>query len=110
MKNTTFLKTSNRINSAIIIVFILSAVITGFANAQSSPSIMNTKDEKEEKNLFVAASEVFAANILVWSYHEFLTKEGWANINLTTMKNNLKLGFTWDYDDFTINQFLHPYH
>ncbi len=110
MKDETSIKISHGINFLLSVAFILSVVIIGFANAQSSPSFMNTKDEKEEKNLFVAASEIFAANILVWSYHEFLTKEGWANISLTTMKNNLKLGFTWDYDDFTTNQFLHPYH
>lgn len=88
------------------------ALISGFVKAESGLPFVYDKslDERKEKNMIAASSEVFAANILVWSYHEFLSKEGWANISLKTMKNNLKLGFTWDYDDFTTNQFLHPYH
>lgn len=111
MKNRALLKISRRISTLFVSAFIFSILSAGFLNAQNTPPLsLNTNEKKEEKNLLLAASEVFAANIFVWSYHEFLTKEGWADINWTTMKNNLKLGFTWDYDDFTTNQFLHPYH
>ncbi len=64
----------------------------------------------EEKKYWLAATEVVGLNILVWANSKYLSKNDWADISASTIKDNIKHGFTWDSDSFTMNQFLHPYH
>jgi len=69
-----------------------------------------SQQNKVNKNYWLPAVEVIGLNFTVLFYNDYLTKEGWANISMQSVKNNLKYGFTWDNDGFAMNQFYHPYH
>ncbi len=57
-----------------------------------------------------ALAEVTAINVTVWGINLFVLKKDWAVVNLHTWRRNLATGFVWDRDDFSTNQFAHPYH
>lgn len=63
-----------------------------------------------EKNYWLPAIEITGINLSVWAFHRYLTKEGWSDIDIHSIKHNFETGFHWDYDGFLINQFTHPYH
>ncbi|WP_426752415.1 DUF3943 domain-containing protein [Myxococcus sp. Y35] len=57
-----------------------------------------------------ALGEVTAINLAVWTFDRFVLQKEWARVSLDTWGTNLRNGFVWDKDDFTTNQFAHPYH
>jgi hypothetical protein len=57
----------------------------------------------------VPAGEVLAFNVGLWAYNRYYKRYGFAHINLNTMVDNLGGGWVWDEDQFSINQFGHPY-
>lgn len=65
-----------------------------------------------EKNFVRAAVEVVGLNLLVWSYDRYIREGGGAGfrIGFNSWKENLKNGFEWDDNNFSTNQFAHPYH
>lgn len=58
---------------------------------------------------FVPTAEILAVNIGLWAYNRYYKDYGFARINLSTMADNLGGGWVWDEDQFSINQFGHPY-
>jgi hypothetical protein len=76
--------------------------------SESLELILSAKEVK--KNYWLSAVEVVGLNFGVWSYNKYLTKEGWSEIGISTMKENIRTGFQWDNDGFLMNQFAHPYH
>lgn len=62
------------------------------------------------KKPWLAASEVFGLNMLVWGFDRFVMNESFARINGHTIKDNFKTGPVWDTDKFSTNLFSHPYH
>jgi len=57
----------------------------------------------------VPFGEVMAQNVLVWGWDRFVLQKHYAEISLTTMRNNMRNGFTWDANHYAINFFGHPY-
>ena len=57
-----------------------------------------------------ALLEVTAINTTVWAFNMYVLKRDWSVVNLRTWRRNLATGFVWDRDDFSTNQFAHPYH
>ena len=66
--------------------------------------------QNKDKNYWLAATEVVGLNILIWSNSKYISKRDWADISISSIKNNIQYGFTWDSDSFIMNQFLHPFH
>ena len=64
----------------------------------------------EKKRPWLAAGEVFALNIGVWLLDLYILDQDYARITLKSMRRNLKTGFVWDNDNFSINLLSHPYH
>ncbi len=62
-----------------------------------------------EKRYWLAAGEVVGIDIGVWAFNRYLTKTGWSEISIQTIKDNIKTGFVWDRDGYLMNQFAHPY-
>lgn len=58
---------------------------------------------------FMPVGEMLAFNIGLWAYNRYYKNYSFANINLSTMHDNLTGGWVWDEDQFSINQFGHPY-
>ncbi|MCF6269152.1 MAG: DUF3943 domain-containing protein [Melioribacteraceae bacterium] len=91
-------------------VFNQTKIIPFNSDVKKNNSAINYNISLEEKNYWLAATEVVGINVLVWANSKYLAKQDWADISASTIKENIKHGFTWDSDSFTMNQFLHPYH
>jgi hypothetical protein len=66
-----------------------------------------------EKNFTRAALEVTGVNVGIWLFCRYI-REGGTNtgfrIGIQSWKDNLLNGFEWDDNQFSTNQFAHPYH
>ena len=62
------------------------------------------------KNYIKPFWDITKFNLLVWAFDRYVLKGSWTNISFQSVSDNLKTGFTWDYDDFGTNQFGHAYH
>jgi hypothetical protein len=54
--------------------------------------------------------EVTTLNTFIWTVDRFILQKDWARIDLHDWESNLRLGFVFDGDPFSTNQFSHPYH
>lgn len=97
------------------IVFFLLCILGLFTaasaddfNAQQQPQIVDSLELKP-MGLWVPAAEVLGINLFVWSWDRYYLKVDYAKINLHTVKQNFRDGFTWDNNHFGINFFGHPY-
>jgi len=66
-----------------------------------------------KKNFTRTAVEVVGLNTLIWFFDRYI-REGGTNpgfrIGFNSMSENLANGFEWDDNNFSTNQFDHPYH
>ncbi len=62
------------------------------------------------ERFFTAAGEVALIEFLPWAYDRYVTKEDFAFISIRSVKENFKTGFTFDRDEFNMNQASHPFH
>jgi hypothetical protein len=60
--------------------------------------------------LGTAIGGMVASNVVVWSFNRFIMNEDWARISPASWKRNWDLGFEFDDNQFSMNQFAHPYH
>jgi len=62
---------------------------------------------------WLAAGEVVATNVVVWTYNRYIRENGsnpGFRIGFKSIAENYKNGFEWDDNSFSTNQFAHPYH
>ncbi|GJG36429.1 DUF3943 domain-containing protein [Prevotella lacticifex] len=57
-----------------------------------------------------AVAEDVGINLLVHYFDRFVLNADYAQTNFSTMADNFRNGFVWDNDQFSTNQFAHPYH
>jgi hypothetical protein len=57
----------------------------------------------------VPEAEIILANSVIASYNIFVAQHDWARISGSSVRRNITSNWIWDYDQFYINQFLHPY-
>lgn len=62
------------------------------------------------ERFFTAAGEVALVELLPWAYDRYVTKDDFAFISTSSVKENFKNGFGYDRDDFNTNQAAHPFH
>lgn len=72
-------------------------------------SAQHSQATKHATHGIVPFSEVIGQNILVWSWDRFVLQKHYAEISLSTMRSNMRNGFTWDANHYAINYFGHPY-
>lgn len=66
---------------------------------------------QRKPNFLRAAGGVALVQVIPWSYSYFITKTEFAKITFKSVGEHLKpSSWTWDDDQFTTNQFSHPYH
>lgn len=54
--------------------------------------------------------ESLAINFGVWGWDHFVTDRAWADIDIHSVRRNLKNEWVLDHDSFSGNQFSHPFH
>jgi hypothetical protein len=64
----------------------------------------------EIRRPWLAAAEAMGINLMVFSFDKFIMNEDFAQVNIHTIRHNLRTGFVWDNDPFATNLFAHPYH
>lgn len=79
------------------------------AKIKNSELILDSTQRKP--NFLRAAGEVALVQVIPWSFSYFITKTEFAKITFKSVGGHLKpSSWTWDDDQFTTNQFSHPYH
>lgn len=64
-----------------------------------------------KKRFWRASAYWFLSQLAPWSWNYFVRDAEFAHISWESIKNNLPLSaWTWDDNNFTTNQFAHPYH
>jgi len=64
----------------------------------------------KQKHPWWAASEVVGINLFVHYFDRFVLNADYAKTNPSSLARNFRKGFVWDNDQFSTNQFAHPYH
>lgn len=62
-----------------------------------------------QKHFWRGAGEVFGLNMALWGLDRYILHGHYAYINLNTIKENFRHGFSWDNDHLSTNMFAHPY-
>ncbi len=63
-----------------------------------------------KSNMFIPIGEVIGLNFSLSAFNNYVGGHEYAKISFKSVKHNLDTGFVWDDDDFSMNQFGHPYH
>lgn len=88
----------------------LPAQVNAHADAPAAQAGDQREDAPTRKHPWLALTEVTALNGVVWAYDRYVQKQDWARVDPSTWAANVTNGLVWDDDDFTTNQFQHPYH
>ena len=98
-----------------LILFLLIIGVEQSIHSQNFPQIDARKYESDSirilpKRPWLAASEAFGVNMLIWGVDRYVAKVDFAYINFNTIKDNFRKGPVWDTDMFSTNLVAHPYH
>ena len=98
-----------------LILFLLLIGVEQGIHSQNFPQIDARKYESDSirilpKRPWLAASEAFGVNMLIWGIDRYVAKADFAYINFNTIKDNFRKGPVWDTDMFSTNLVAHPYH
>ena len=68
-----------------------------------------------EKHFWVAVGEVAILEFIPWAMAKWVRNwedpnDNWANVSSKSWWNNITQGWVYDGDNFTTNNFAHPYH
>ncbi|MCE9673291.1 DUF3943 domain-containing protein [Myxococcus stipitatus] len=77
---------------------------------EDAPTVESAREEPPEAHPWLALGEVTAINLAVWLYDRTIGQKEWSRVTVDSWARNLRTGFVWDADDFSANQFAHPYH
>ncbi|QDE90837.1 hypothetical protein BHS06_18740 [Myxococcus xanthus] len=100
-------------------VALLVSLLPSLAQAAELPAdAPRVEDDDEEaaalpprpRQFWWALGEVTAINLTVWGFNRYVMNKDFARVGLDAWRTNLEVGFVWDKDDFSTNQFAHPYH
>jgi Domain of unknown function (DUF3943) len=62
------------------------------------------------KRFWAAAGEWMAVQVVPWAFTRFIRNGEWSRLSIDSWLTNLKFSWQWDNNDFSNNQFSHPYH
>lgn len=86
-----------------------SSVPDSIADVNNNVLILDSLQIKP--NFLRAVGGVALVELIPWSFSYFIKKKEFARISFKTVGEHLKINsWTWDNDQFTTNQFSHPYH
>lgn len=102
-----------KMKKCFIIILLLGVFIQELRSQQLLRS--DFPDYKEDsirflpKRPWVAATEIWGLNMLVWIGNRYIANQPYAYIDFTTIKDNFKTEPVWDTDMFSTNMIAHPY-
>ncbi len=102
-----------KMKKCFIIILLLGVFIQELRSQQLLSS--DLPDYKEDsirllpKRPWVAATEIWGLNMLVWMGNRYIANQPYAYIDFTTIKDNFKTEPVWDTDMFSTNMIAHPY-
>ena len=75
----------------------------------------NYKTWESKKHFWVGAGEMVILEFIPWALAKWIRKwdepsDNWANVSSATWWRNFSSGWEYDGDNFTTNNFAHPYH
>ena len=86
----------------------LGALLAGAVAAQDAPPADSTA--RPPKRVGLAVQQTLLSNVVVNRTNAWVFGAGWArDVDFETWSRNLRLGWEWDEDAFSINMFGHPY-
>lgn len=105
------------ITASLILIVLGVATVPGIGWSQIAyPDTLapaRSEPHTAKPHFLLAATEVVAVNVFVWSFNRFI-REGGTNpgfrVTPETWWENVKNGVEWDDNNFATNQFSHPYH
>lgn len=59
---------------------------------------------------WLAVAEAIGVNLFVNRFDAWATGQAWAHVSPSSWRQNLRLGWEWDENEFGTNLFAHPYH
>lgn len=81
------------------------------------PELLNDDFQpwESEKHFWLGVSEIAILEFIPWALAKWIRHwedpaDNWANVSSATWWRNLQNGFEYDGDNFTTNNFAHPYH
>src|SRR6186713_2975142 len=92
---------------------LLLTMIPGIARAQDASPPDTTVLEYTDTKPLRALGEVVGTNLVVWIYDRYIRENGTNpgfRIGFNSFEENIKNGFEWDDNNFSTNQFAHPFH
>jgi len=72
-------------------------------------NLKNKQNFKYEKNYWIPAVGILGINGTLGAFNRYITKATYAYINKKSIKENFRVGWVWDDDNFDVNQIGHPY-
>jgi hypothetical protein len=82
-----------------------------------SPELMNDnyKPWESEKHFLIGVGEIAILEFIPWALAKWIRtwedpSKNWANVSSESWWRNFSKGFEYDGDNFTTNNFAHPYH
>jgi hypothetical protein len=73
------------------------------------PDLAAVPTRLESSGPWLAAGNAVLADVAIWSWSKYVTKEDWADVTWESMKDNLNGPWVFDPNNFVTNQFAHPY-
>lgn len=94
-----------------VFVLVLACALSPSAApvAPDSLAAVDPAGAPEPPPLILPAAEILGMNAGLWAYNRWIAEYGFARINASTVAANFRSGWVWDEDQFSINQFGHPY-
>ncbi len=94
-----------------ILIYTLLAVallIPGISQSEQTDTPDSLKIEEPKNNALLAAN-LGILTVGVWAPSRILGTD-WAYIGFNTIEQNMRTGFVWDHDEWSMNQWGHPIH
>jgi len=88
----------------------LAVLCAGLATAQLQLADSTTAAPPQKKRIGLAITETLLVNVLVNRANVWAFDEDWARVDLKDWSRNLRFGWLWDENLFSMNMFTHPYH
>ncbi len=91
-----------------ILAFVSPAQLLAEVPADVPPAVSD-EPELGVWNYVLPFGIAMTQNFVFWGFSNLVTQTSFSAVNWETIQRNFRVGFEWDVDSFSTNQFGHPY-